>query len=330
MNLRKPIFFIAILALAVVTILVARFLFSVKEGDKTNLASNQSGNKEASIIEFSRHKSFLSRKYKFVIEYPDNWYIRRNTDIGALKKYSGGHSFCFNDISTRRLENSDSPYCGLDIFITQHPVTPLSAEGRRNAQFFLLNGARAIKGISTDEYTKGAPVVDLQTEDWHYSMTSFEREYTDSDRENLVQSLQSFELTHSSGPAVYKSRIFSAGEFTVVLPKGWVYQENPDDVAIAVFYWEGATALEGVGSKVYLHPTNARSFEDFQKEVKERDVEIQGVTYATGAYGGFETILARGYPGVADESSVLYAFTGNGWYFEFVDPPFDLNSLKKL
>ncbi len=150
----------------------------------------------------------------------------------------------------------------------------------------------------------------------------------DSRQKILERGGQNFERPESK--RIYKSQLLNGIGFKVTLPDGWTHEENPDGVAIVLFYPSGLTALEGVGSKVYRKQTHSRTFEDFQKEIKKKDAGLGSINYGIANRGGFQTILGNGYPGIVDDSSILYAFTDAGWYLEFVDPPFDLNSLQKI
>lgn len=139
---------------------------------------------------------------------------------------------------------------------------------------------------------------------------------------------------------VYVSQPFIGGRFEVTLPKDWTYVEHPDDLAIVGFLPKGVTAMEGVGGKVYRYDTPSKTFAAFQKEIRDRDLCLgegpycggfKNITYKTASIGGYQTIIATGYPGIVDTSSSLYVFTGKGWYFRFDDPPqFVMDTLKKI
>lgn len=327
MTVRKSIFFIVALALAFVIILAARFFVFSRGSEEANSADNKSESKGTSVIKFPAHKSFLSRKYKFALEYPGDWVLWRNRDPYESERYDRPdflHEFCFNRVPQGRDLPSDYPFCDFLVVISD-AATALPLAATNDAQAVTIGGVRGVKEI--DENNNTSVVLYANGKRYDLAAASSPGYGVDVMRSAI---LPSFEFIHSSGPAVYKSRISPTGGFEVVLPHDYEYLENPDGVAPVIFYWEGATGLEGTGSKVYLLSTQAKSFEDFQKEIKARDADMSGIAYTIGAFGGFQTILAKGYSGIADEMEILYAFIGNGWYYAFVDPPFDLSSLKKI
>lgn len=57
--------------------------------------------------------------------------------------------------------------------------------------------------------------------------------------------------------------------FEINYPSDFVFQENPDGVALVGFYYPQSLTYEGVGTKIYVKHSDFTSFDDFASDMKE-------------------------------------------------------------
>lgn len=166
-----------------------------------------------------------------------------------------------------------------------------------------------------------------------------------SENENLTQGISANDSQFANWK-IYKNDEYG---FEINYPSDFVFQENPDGVAL-VGFWYSQSPVGSIGTKIYAKHSNFSSFEDFTKDMTENyifelvktndnslsDQQAREEVKKFDSQYSFETkkinnanvlVHNRTFFGV-DGSSETYIWIGNGDYLLINGSSLDLNSFK--